>query len=54
MKSRAFNLRESFEKAKRNSREYTKDRGWTGLDGHLDRFLKKVDDFFDWMKSDRF
>lgn len=54
MKSRAFNLKSDFEKAKRNSKEYSGELGgWEGFDGHLRRFLGKVADFFDWIDSDR-
>lgn len=54
MKSRAFNLKMDFEKAKRNSKGYSAELGgWEGFDGHLSRFLNKVADFFDWVDSDR-
>lgn len=54
MKSRAFNLKEDFEKAKRNSNGYSAELGdWEGFDGHLSRFLNKVASFFDWIDSDR-
>ena len=54
MKSRAFNLKRDFEKAKRNSKGHSAELGgWVGFDGHLYRFLAKVQDFFDWMDSDR-
>ncbi|MCY4107591.1 MAG: hypothetical protein OXG11_01015 [Chloroflexi bacterium] len=54
MKNEVFNLRGAFTQAKRNSAGYSESGGWTGpFDGHLYRFLKKLNDFFDWVDSDR-
>ena len=54
MKNEVFNLRDALAKAMRNSEGYSESGGWTGpFDGHLYRFLKKLNDFFDWVDSDR-
>lgn len=54
LRPKVMNLKEAFAKLKRNTAGYSQPGVWTGtFDGHISRFLKKVDDFFGWMDSDR-
>jgi len=52
MKDRIFKLRETLDRAKRNSAGYSESGGWTGpFDRHLHRFLDKLDGLFEWVDS---
>lgn len=54
LKPRVMNLKEAFARLKRNTAGYSQPGVWTGpFDSHISRFLKKMDDFFGWMDSDR-
>ena len=54
MKDRIFKLKEALDKAKRNAEGYTESGAWEGpFDEHLYRFLSRVDEFFEWVDSDR-
>ena len=54
LKNEVFNLKQALAKAKRNSERYSESGGWTGpFNGHLSRFMKKLDDFFNWVDSNR-
>lgn len=52
MKQEVFQLKEGFVQLKRNTKSYSEAGVWTGpFNGHLRRFLKKLDNFFAWVKA---
>ena len=52
MKQEVFQLKEDFVRLKRNTKGYSEAGVWTGpFNGHLHRFLKKLDNFFARVKA---
>ena len=54
--SMVVQLKQDFVQLKRKTKGYSEAGGWTGpfkSNGHLYRFLKKLDDFFAWVEANR-